>query len=106
MNRSDKEVVLDTLRHRGLVLDRRNRESLFLEGPAGDRAYVTVLDVDHGRAALRLDLPQVGSLVLFLDARGQGHAKLQIDAPQSIQILRTECASGERACPQPATACC
>lgn len=99
------EVERDLVRPRGLVLDRREGEALYLEGPEGDRAYVTVLNVDHGRAALRLDLPQVGSLVLFLDVRGQGRAKLQIDAPRSVQILRTECEAASP-WPQPATACC
>jgi len=102
----DKEVARELARPHGLVLDRREREALFLQGPDGDRAYVTVLEVDHGRAALKLDLPQVGSVVLYLDARGQGHAKLQIAAPRSVQILRTECEHASRERSEPETACC
>jgi sRNA-binding carbon storage regulator CsrA len=100
----DKEVAQELARPRGLVLDRREREALFLEGPSGERTYLTVLEVDHGRAALKLDLPELGSVVLFLDARAQGRAKFQIAAPRSVQILRTECEAGSTV--EAATACC
>jgi sRNA-binding carbon storage regulator CsrA len=102
--RMDQEVARELARPRGLVLERREREALFLEGPDGDRAYLTVLEVEHGRAALQLDLPQVGNVVLFLDARAQGRAKLQIAAPRSVQILRTECEADAHA--DAAAACC
>lgn len=76
---------------RGLILVRRVSESLFLQGPGGDRAYLTVLDAEPGQAVLQLDLPRVGPVTLFLDTRARGRVRLQIGAPDSVFILRSEC---------------